>query len=314
MFVKQFSCVVLLATFFSVALANQEDTSITQANVDVGYEDGAFTPRGTLPVHWNKHFSSSISYVGKQALSISVLEDFEDSLNAAISQERRISLNALTYEFNPSNNPDATFSVGITYEQIKINADEKGFIPIGTDAVRLELSREIEVDRINIPLTYQLRSGHFVNRVNATVTAYSSLSLEQDLYLPWLSTERQLNSDSQTQAIAYQLSLEGVYTGAGNVFAPGWRFAYESLPLEYKSLKANTDVASNFSTDDIKQTTNTITIEGRIYFGLTSNKSAANYIGVRREIATSSSEVAGTKNPDEHMYLTSIVFGVDGRF
>jgi|SRR5690554_3614890 len=312
MFVKQLSCLVLLAAFSSVALSNQEGTSLAQVNVDVGYENGVFTPRGTLPVNWNKKFSSSISYVGKQTISIDALDGFEDSLNASRSQERRISLNALTYEFNPSDNPDATVSIGLTYEQLKVEADEKGFIALGTDAYRTELSRKIEVDRINIPLTYQLTTGHFVNRLNTTVTAYSSLSLDQDLYLPLLNTERQLLTDSQTQAIAYQVSLEGVYKGLGDVFAPGWRFTYESLPLEYKTLMAN--VTGNVSTEDIKHTTNTLTLEGRIYFGLTSGKSTAKYFGVRREIATSSFEVAGTKIPNEHMYLTSIVLGVDGRF
>lgn len=314
MFVKQFSLLLLLAGFSSVALADTGNTSITQENVDVGYEGGTFVPRGTLPVNWNNNFSSSISYAGKQSISIGVLEGFEDSLNAAVAQERRLSVNALTYEFNPSNNPDATFSVGLTYEQVKIEATEKGFVDDGTNTFKTELSRKIEIDRFNIPLTYQLRSGHFVNRVNATITAYSSLSLEQDLNFPLLNPERQLLSDNQKQAIAYQVSLEGIYKGTGNVFAPGWRLAYESLPLEFKSLMANTNVAGNVSTEDIKQTTNTLTLEGRIYFGIATGSSTAKYFGVRREIATSSFEVAGTKNPDEHMYLTSFLFGVDGRF
>lgn len=311
MFEKQFLLVTLLLVFSSTVTANEKVISITQINTDIGYDNGVFTPSGTLPVNWNSRFSSSISYVGKQTIDIGSLSDFDDSLNASTTKERRMGLNLLTYEFNPTGSSKSTISIGLSYENVKIEAEEKGFIAHEGDAFRTELLRDISVHRANIPVSYQIRSGNFINRFNANLTAYSSLSLEQDLYIPIINTKRTALSDSQTQPVAYQASWEGIYTRTANIAAPGWSIAYESTPFEYNSLMANAN--GSFDTNKIKSTTNTLTIEGRIYYGWNPNETTARYIGVRRELITATMESPGEKN-EEDLYITSLVIGVDGRF
>ncbi|QQD21125.1 hypothetical protein GJQ54_04765 [Oceanospirillaceae bacterium ASx5O] len=306
--VRPFIALVLTAmTLTSVA----QEQGVSEFNADVGYENGNFIPRGILPFRWSENFTSHVSYSGNQSLEIGYINAAEDSLNAAVMKEARLALGLLTYEYSGNK---SSYSIGIEYEQINIDAEEKGFYKAGDGSLQMaELRRDIKVNRVNVPVSFQHEGSAVTNRISVTGSFGSELELTQDAYLPEYNSSRVSGAGKEKQDASWQLSWEGVYKFS-NYFSPGWRFAYENLPLSYDTLLASSASPTGYETSAVQQDYEKMTAELRIYWGdFNESVAAARYIGFRREKITSTLEISGVKSEADE-YVNSVVFGLDARF
>lgn len=289
--------------------SKRDDSTFIGVSTSVGYEDDQIIPKGSVPIRWNKNFSSSISYSGQKEVTLGSLINDASSFNAGVTDETRIALGLLTFSDEFSFN-QGHYSIGVELERIDINAKERAYYfkmpATKEDFYPAELDRKIIVNRVNLPLSMQWRGDNWTSRFEARISTYSQLELEQNLYLPEYDTNNRENSDKRNQKTAWKLTYESIFTGLSYI-APGYGVSFEELPLEYDSLTVNSS-KNVVEIGRVKNKLQTLTAEARLYWqNAGEEKQAKKYIGYRY-IESKDANASGSE------HYSAFVIGIDERF
>jgi len=219
---------------------NLSDTfTLTRISFDMD-EDGNLNPNLFIPYYYGsqQQFYSSVAYSSNNLTESNVLDNFNDSKNALVSNSEDFTLNYITYKtsffgLQTSFGIESTFSTidnnefGYIHDSDDIFGNGSDYYIAFDNTIELDIQRHALRADIVIPM-----SKYFSSRLFASISPYMSINVSQSTIFKPLINETGTSSSSTTQDISYTLRYDGLIQ-TGTFVNIGLEAYYDAQPLKY---------------------------------------------------------------------------------
>ncbi len=289
-----------------LSLIVSSHVSADRMNIDLQFdEEGKASPEFSIPLSWNEHLFSSLSYSSSTTTNTGSASLTNSSATTIRQDLIQLGLLGFKKDFG-----ELQIAGYFNYEYLTLDKTEFGYgeITIGGNTDLFVIDNNVDISRTspNIGADITYNSNLLSLRTGANISIGANLDVKQDTNFQYQQSAQTSSQATGVQETSYNIYIESLFN-LNPTFSIGVNAEFGVLPLDYTVSVLNSDLVS-FSDQDVSQEDSTLRYS-LLFIFRQSTVGMNPSIGITHQEVTSDSDSFSETTKSDYITL-----GFDQRF